>query len=86
MGIKGTVKRNQDGHFIHSNVDLDVIVSEETDYGDLSKPEEIFRTMEHFCLGKRRLHIFGDDSTARPGSLSPCECCVCHKLVEIYVF
>lgn len=67
MGIKGTVKRNQDGNFIHSNVDLDVIVSEEKEYGDLSKPEELFRTMEHFCLGKRRLHIFGDDTETRPG-------------------
>ena len=29
MGIKGTVRRNQDGHFIHANIDLDVIVTEE---------------------------------------------------------
>ena len=29
MGIKGTVRRNQDGHFIHANVDLDIIITEE---------------------------------------------------------
>ena len=29
MGIKGTVRRNQDGHFIHANIDLDIIISEE---------------------------------------------------------
>ena len=29
MGIRGTVRRNQDGHFIHANIDLDVIVTEE---------------------------------------------------------
>lgn len=29
MGIKGTVRRSTDGHFIHCNVDTDVIVSEE---------------------------------------------------------
>ena len=29
MGIRGTVRRNQDGHFIHANVDLDIIITEE---------------------------------------------------------
>lgn len=29
MGIKGTVRRNTDVDFIHSNIDLDVIVAEE---------------------------------------------------------
>ena len=28
-GIKGTVRRNQDGHFIHANIDLDIIITEE---------------------------------------------------------
>ena len=31
MGIKGTVRRNYDGHVIHANVDTDVILSESTD-------------------------------------------------------
>jgi hypothetical protein len=36
MGIKGTVRRNQDGHIIHANVDTDVIVSEELPPGSTS--------------------------------------------------
>lgn len=67
MGIKGTVKRNQDGDFIHANVDLDVVVTEEPEYGDLTKPAEMFRVIEHFCLGRRRLYIFGGDAQIRPG-------------------
>ena len=67
MGIKGTVRRSTDGDFIHANVDLDVIITEERPPGDLSKPEEIFHIIEHFCLGRRRLHIFGTDDSVRPG-------------------
>jgi len=29
MGIKGVARRSADGHFIHCNVDLDIIVAEE---------------------------------------------------------
>ena len=35
--------------------------------GDISKPEEIFHVIEHFCLGRRRLHLFGTDNSIRPG-------------------
>lgn len=70
MGIKGTVRRSTDGDFIHANVDIDLIIAEEPPYGSLEKPEEIFHIIEHFCLGRRRLHIFGHDTTIRPGFLS----------------
>lgn len=70
MGIKGTVRRSTDGDFIHANVDIDLIISEETEYGSLDKPVEIFHIIEHFCLGRRRLHLFGRDSTIRPGWLT----------------
>lgn len=70
MGIKGTVRRSMDGDFIHANVDIDLIISEEMEYGSLEKPVEIFHIMEHFCLGRRRLHLFGRDSTIRPGWLT----------------
>ncbi|XP_017773393.1 PREDICTED: methyltransferase-like protein 14 homolog [Nicrophorus vespilloides] len=70
MGIKGTVRRSTDGDFIHANVDIDLIISEETEYGSLEKPVEIFHIIEHFCLGRRRLHVFGRDSTVRPGWLT----------------
>ena len=33
----------------------------------MEKPEEIFHIIEHFCLGRRRLHLFGTDNTIRPG-------------------
>ncbi|EFX69028.1 hypothetical protein DAPPUDRAFT_130106 [Daphnia pulex] len=70
MGIKGTVRRSTDGDFIHANVDIDLIITEEPEYGSLEKPSEIFNIIEHFCLGKRRLHLFGRDSTIRPGWLT----------------
>ncbi len=67
MGIKGTVRRSTDGDFIHANVDIDLIIHEEMPYGSAEKPVEIFHMMEHFCLGRRRLHLFGKDTTIRPG-------------------
>lgn len=70
MGIKGTVRRSTDGDFIHANVDIDLIISEEAEYGSLDKPVELFHIIEHFCLGRRRLHLFGRDSTIRPGWLA----------------
>ena len=70
MGIKGTVRRSTDGDFIHANIDIDLIISEEPEYGSIAKPDEIFHIIEHFCLGRRRLHIFGRDVTVRPGWLT----------------
>ncbi|XP_050532863.1 N6-adenosine-methyltransferase non-catalytic subunit isoform X2 [Daktulosphaira vitifoliae] len=70
MGIKGTVRRSTDGDFIHANVDIDLIISEENEQNLIEKPVEIFHIIEHFCLGKRRLHLFGRDSTIRPGWLT----------------
>lgn len=70
MGIKGTVRRSTDGDFIHANVDIDLIIDEEPEPGSLDKPIEMFHIIEHFCLGKRRLQIFGRDSTIRPGWLT----------------
>nr|QNH91358.1 METTL14 [Bemisia tabaci] len=70
MGIKGTVRRSTDGDFIHANVDIDLIISEENEFGLRDKPVEIFHIIEHFCLGRRRLHVFGRDSTIRAGWLT----------------
>ena len=70
MGIKGTVRRSTDGDFIHANVDIDLIIDEEAEPGSLDKPEEMFHIIEHFCLGRQRLNIFGRDSTIRPGWLT----------------
>ncbi|KAH9419765.1 N6-adenosine-methyltransferase subunit mettl14 [Dermatophagoides pteronyssinus] len=70
MGIKGTVRRSTDGDFIHANVDIDLIITEEFEYGSLKKPDEIYHIIEHFCLGRRRLNLFGRDDIIRPGWLS----------------
>ena len=55
MGIKGTVRRSTDGDFIHANVDIDLIIDEEPGPGSLEKPIELFRIMEHFCLGNCKI-------------------------------
>ncbi|CAG8440212.1 2437_t:CDS:2 [Dentiscutata heterogama] len=71
MGIRGTVRRSTDGHFIHCNVDTDVIISEEPSFGiGTAKPEELYHIIEHFCLGRRRLELFGKDHNIRPGWLT----------------
>eukprot|EP01127_Copromyxa_protea_P021825 TRINITY_DN7610_c0_g1_i1.p1 TRINITY_DN7610_c0_g1~~TRINITY_DN7610_c0_g1_i1.p1 ORF type:complete len:530 (-),score=94.84 TRINITY_DN7610_c0_g1_i1:60-1649(-) len=67
MGIKGSVRRNVDAHFIHTNVDTDVIISEEPELGSTKKPDELYHIIENFCLGRRRLELFGEDHNIRPG-------------------
>lgn len=70
VGIKGAVKRGTDGHFIHANIDTDVIVSEEPTFGSTEKPQELYRIIERFCLGRKRIELFGEDHNIRPGWLS----------------
>ena len=70
MGIRGTVRRSVDSDFIHANVDIDLIITEEPEWGDPNKPIELYHVIEHFCLGRRRLHLFARDSTIRRGWLS----------------
>ncbi|GIL60443.1 hypothetical protein Vafri_15030 [Volvox africanus] len=70
MGIKGTVRRATDGHIIHTNVDTDVIVSEEPELGSTRKPEELYLVIERFCNGRRRLELFGEDHNIREGWLT----------------
>ena len=59
-----------DSDFIHTNIDIDLIITEDAEYGKADKPREIFHIIEHFCLGKRRLYLFGRDSTIRHGWLT----------------
>jgi len=49
---------------IHANVDTDIVISEENENGGLKKPEEMYHIIEHFCLGRRRLELFGEVSSA----------------------
>ncbi|TPX35925.1 hypothetical protein SmJEL517_g01742 [Synchytrium microbalum] len=67
MGIRGTVRRSTDGHLVHCNIDTDVIITEEPPFGSTAKPEEMYHLIEHFCLGRRRLELFGEDHNMRPG-------------------
>lgn len=67
MGIRGTVRRSTDGHFIHCNVDTDVIIAEEPSDLTTQKPQELYYLIEHFCMGRRRLELFGNDWNIRPG-------------------
>ena len=70
MGIRGTVRRSVDSDFIHANVDIDLIITEEPEWGSPDKPIELYNIIEHFCLGRRRLHLFARESTIRRGWLS----------------
>ncbi|CAN4105562.1 unnamed protein product [Withania somnifera] len=70
LGIKGTVRRSTDGHIIHANIDTDVIIAEEPPYGSTAKPEDMYRIIEHFSLGRRRLELFGEDHNIRSGWLT----------------
>ncbi|BEI86761.1 hypothetical protein CcaverHIS002_0701070 [Cutaneotrichosporon cavernicola] len=66
MGIRGTVRRSTDVHFVHCNVDTDVIVWEGASDGPRTPPY-LYTLIENFCLGARRLELFGDGARARPG-------------------
>jgi len=70
VGVKGTLKRSVDTHFIHANCDVDLIMEEEKEFGSTQKPMELYETIEHFCLGRRRLELFGLDRNLRDGWLT----------------
>jgi len=59
MGIRGTVRRSTDGHIIHANVDNDIIITENPPYGSTQKPEDIYDLIQRFCMGRKRLELFG---------------------------
>jgi len=67
MGIRGTVRRSTDGHIIHANVDNDIIIAENPPYGSTQKPEDIYDLIQRFCMGRKRLELFGTSRNIRPG-------------------
>ncbi|KAJ2974968.1 hypothetical protein NUW54_g11806 [Trametes sanguinea] len=67
MGIRGTVRRSNDSWFVHCNVDTDVLIWEGDQSDPTLKPSEMYTLIENFCLGLRRLEIFGRARTARRG-------------------
>jgi len=38
--------------------------------GSTQKPEDMYRIIEHFALGRRRLELFGEDHNIRAGWLT----------------
>ncbi|KAG6907716.1 hypothetical protein DXG01_007629 [Tephrocybe rancida] len=67
IGIRGTVRRSTDSWFVHCNVDTDVIFWEGDPTDPTRKPPEMYTLVENFCLGLRRLEIFGRPSSVRRG-------------------
>eukprot|EP00914_Ancora_sagittata_P009272 GHVO01017796.1.p1 GENE.GHVO01017796.1~~GHVO01017796.1.p1 ORF type:complete len:171 (+),score=33.83 GHVO01017796.1:514-1026(+) len=68
VGIKGCVRRSVDTHFIHANVDTDVLLAEEPEeWGSTAKPTELYDIIERFCLGRKKLELFGTDRNIRRG-------------------
>lgn len=69
VGIKGDQKKASLPSFIHPNIDTDVILTEEFEIGSLEKPEEIYDIIERFCLGRKKVELFGNDKIKRKGWL-----------------
>jgi len=67
MGIRGTVRRSTDSWFVHCNIDTDVIVWEGDPNDPSRKPPEMYTLIENFCLGTRRLELFGRPHSLRRG-------------------
>ena len=56
---------------IHANLDADVIVAEEpADFYSTEKPQELYDIIERFCLGRKRLELFGLQRNVRDGWLT----------------
>ena len=50
------MKRNADTHFIHSNLDTDVVVTD-SPAGEFDIPRELFHILERLCLGRKRIFL-----------------------------
>ncbi|KAF5381922.1 hypothetical protein D9757_007561 [Collybiopsis confluens] len=64
IGIRGTVRRSTDSWFVHCNVDTDVMIWEGDPRDPTRKPPEMYTLIENFCLGIRRLEVFGRASSS----------------------
>jgi len=76
MGIRGTVVRSTDSFFVHCNIDTDVILwpgerpAPGMPISPERKPPDLYEIVEHFCLGTRRLELFGTNRNLRDGWLT----------------
>ncbi len=67
VGLKDWSENKNYPNFIHPNIDTDVILSEQPDWSNFDKPNEIYEIIERFCLGRKRLHLFGNTRSIREG-------------------
>ena len=67
--MRGDIRKRSD-NFIHPNIDTDVIVDEMPYIGSLKKPEEIYDIIERFCLGRKKIELFGETHNLRKGWLT----------------
>ena len=56
--------------FVHPGSCTDVIVGEQPPGGSTVKPTELYDLIERYCVGRRRLELFGSEHNLRPGWLT----------------
>lgn len=60
LGIKGQLNKKEHENFVHTNIDCDVVVSDDTFFQGSKEataffPTEILKIMSRLCLGRRKL-------------------------------
>eukprot|EP01056_Protomagalhaensia_sp_Gyna25_P000874 Protomagalhaensia_sp_Gyna_25__873@NODE_1421_length_1851_cov_123_456402_g1146_i0_p1_GENE_NODE_1421_length_1851_cov_123_456402_g1146_i0NODE_1421_length_1851_cov_123_456402_g1146_i0_p1_ORF_typecomplete_len438_score69_02MTA70/PF05063_14/2_4e44EF_assoc_1/PF08355_12/1_6EF_assoc_1/PF08355_12/3_4e02_NODE_1421_length_1851_cov_123_456402_g1146_i0401314 len=76
VGLRGLIRRSLDGHFVHANIDTDIVIdpvkvdSDPDGLLSTEKPVEVYEIIERFCLGRRKIELFGTDRNIRPGWLT----------------
>lgn len=60
LGIKGQLNKKEHEKFVHTNIDCDVVVSDDTFFQGSEEasafvPTEILKIMSRLCLGRRKL-------------------------------
>jgi len=54
--------------FVYPGSEVDAFVAEiPEDEGSTAKPPDLYRLIEHYCMGRRRLELFGTDNNIRDG-------------------
>lgn len=53
VGVCGNIRRTQDGHLVHPNIDVDVLVAEEPPEHN-TKPHQVYGIIERLVLGAYR--------------------------------
>ena len=70
MGYKGDAKKAFESNYIHPNIDIDVVITEQPGLSSLTKPTEVYDIIERFSLGRKRIELFGTKNNIRNGWLT----------------